>query len=139
MRRYVLGFAFDGNDRCVLMDRKKDDWQQGLINGLGGSIEDGETPVAAMIREFREECGAETATSDWRHMLTIYSSEWRLAVFKGRIDGSVTLSNCGEGDVFWAYLPPPRMEPTAMWLYWLCRDGSVAGLNISSDEGGALV
>ncbi|MCA9872171.1 MAG: NUDIX domain-containing protein [Anaerolineales bacterium] len=130
MRSYVLGFAFDSNDRCVLIDRNKDDWQQGRINGLGGSIEEGETAISAMMREFREECGVETASFDWRYILTVCNPEWKIAVFKGQIDESVTLSNCEEGDVFWAASPPPRMDPTALWLYWLCRDGSLAGFNI---------
>ena len=59
MTRYVLGFVFDADYRNILLMRKKwPPWQEGMINGLGGKIEEGETPRQAMEREIREEtCG----------------------------------------------------------------------------------
>lgn len=41
-------------------------WQAGKLNGLGGRVEEGETPVDAMVREFREESGIHTKPKDWK-------------------------------------------------------------------------
>ncbi len=55
---YVLGFAFN-NDNVALILKNRPAWQKGLYNGIGGHIEPGETPLKAMIREFKEETGVE--------------------------------------------------------------------------------
>jgi len=66
MRRYVLGFMFSPDLWQVLLIRKeKPSWQAGLLNGIGGKIEPGEMPLAAMVREFREETGLDTDPCDW--------------------------------------------------------------------------
>lgn len=64
MDRYVCGFYFstDG-DEVVLADKKRPAWQAGRLNGVGGRIEEGETPLEAMRREFLEETGLEV--EDW--------------------------------------------------------------------------
>lgn len=57
-RRYVVGFLFSENRKMVaLIGKKKPTWQAGRLNGIGGSIEVGESARDAMIREFREETG----------------------------------------------------------------------------------
>lgn len=61
---YVAGFLFSPDKRTVLLIRKKrPDWQKGKLNGVGGRIEPGETPLEAMIREFEEE--TLTHLEDW--------------------------------------------------------------------------
>lgn len=65
--RYVLGFLFRDNRTSVVLIRKdKPKWQAGLLNGVGGKIEPGETELQAMIREFQEETGVNTTGSGWR-------------------------------------------------------------------------
>lgn len=57
-RRYVVGFIFSLDRQSVLLIRKnRPQWQLGKLNGIGGEIEKGETPHAAMTRECAEECG----------------------------------------------------------------------------------
>jgi 8-oxo-dGTP diphosphatase len=62
--QFVVGFLFevDGN-RVLLIEKKRPDWQRERLNGVGGRVEDGEDPYAAMRREFTEEAGVEV--SDW--------------------------------------------------------------------------
>jgi 8-oxo-dGTP diphosphatase len=53
---YVLGFAFNPQrTHVMLMEKRRPKWQGGLINGIGGHIENHETPADAMRRESREE------------------------------------------------------------------------------------
>jgi 8-oxo-dGTP pyrophosphatase MutT (NUDIX family) len=56
VRRYVLGFVFDyGFHHVLLICKTSPEWQAGRLNGLGGKIEPGESPLQAMDRELREE------------------------------------------------------------------------------------
>ena len=74
VQEYVCGFLFSADRARVLLIRKnRPAWQAGKLNGLGGKIEPGETPLDAMRREFREEAGAEV--SDWHHVLTLSGAD----------------------------------------------------------------
>lgn len=81
MNQYVVGFNFvwsPGNeDDIVLILKRKPDWQRGFLNGIGGKIEQGESPFAAMQREYLEETGDE------------YSPEWRRFCSQEFIDGTM--------------------------------------------------
>jgi 8-oxo-dGTP diphosphatase len=71
MKKYVLGFAFTEDLYHVLLIKKnKPDWQKGLLNGIGGKIEDFDiSPIDAMVREFKEETGVYTTPDDWNKVL----------------------------------------------------------------------
>jgi 8-oxo-dGTP diphosphatase len=70
MNRYVLGFMFDEKFEKVLLVRKqKPAWQKGLLNGPGGKIENPETAIGAMVREFKEETGIDHPT--WKHYCSL--------------------------------------------------------------------
>ena len=63
--KYVVGFMFDTfMNQVVLVRKERPEWQAGRINGVGGHVENGESFLAAMIREFGEETG-------------VYESGWR--------------------------------------------------------------
>lgn len=56
---FVVGFVFDNDGRdVILLEKRRPWWQSGKLNGVGGAIEDGETPLMAMSREAWEEIGA---------------------------------------------------------------------------------
>ena len=70
MKRYVVGFLFSEDLKNVALIRKnRPEWQKGLLNGIGGHIEIGETDQQAMAREFAEEAGV--SIWDWEHVLTL--------------------------------------------------------------------
>lgn len=72
----ALGFAFSRHGSVVLLIRKnRPEWQAGKFNGIGGKVEPGESPVEAMVREFREETGLVTAIGHWRLFLTYTPGE----------------------------------------------------------------
>lgn len=128
MKRYVLGFCFVPGGGCVLIQKTKPDWQNGLVNGLGGSIEPGETIYRAMVREFREECGVPTHEKQWHHAVTFGTQEWELNVLRCILPYTPTVISCDEGEVSIFDSPPQNVETTAVWLYWMCRDNSTFGL-----------
>lgn len=68
MMRYVVGFMFSEDRSAVALIRKcKPEWQHGKLNGIGGKIEPNEDAVQAMVREFKEETGADTEPGEWKH------------------------------------------------------------------------
>lgn len=71
--QYVNGFLFDPTlSHVVLMRKNKPVHQEGLMNGIGGKIEPGETPLQAMAREFREEAWPNQKLKlDWKHFATM--------------------------------------------------------------------
>jgi 8-oxo-dGTP diphosphatase len=82
MTDYALGFAFNKELTHVALIKKiKPTWQAGLLNGIGGKIEEGEEPIDAMVREFREESGIESQWFQWRELLTMGSEDWTVYVY----------------------------------------------------------
>lgn len=79
--RYVVGFMFDEREAQVLLIRKtRPSWQAGKLNGIGGRIEDGETPAEAMRREFAEEVGIECES--WKYFCTLGDErDWQIDFF----------------------------------------------------------
>jgi 8-oxo-dGTP diphosphatase len=63
---FCLGFCFyidsEGVTSLALIRKIFPKWQRGKLNGIGGHVEPGETPKAAMTREFEEEAGAHIET-----------------------------------------------------------------------------
>jgi len=47
----------EDRSKVALVEKQKPTWQKGKLNAIGGKIEEGETPLLAMIREFKEEAG----------------------------------------------------------------------------------
>lgn len=68
MIRWVVGFLFDHDwQRVALIAKNRGPCDvAGRLNGIGGKIEPGETPGAAMAREFREETGWTVPLDEWR-------------------------------------------------------------------------
>lgn len=84
MKEYVVGFMFDDTgERITLIRKNRPEWQAGKLNGVGDKVEPNETPMAAMIREFREETGVETTSSDWTNFTFMWGDAWEIAFYKG--------------------------------------------------------
>lgn len=73
--KYVLGFMFDRKlKRVALINKTKPSFQVGKLNGVGGKVNEGESCIDAMVREFEEETGTITDTNNWKEFAEIYSS-----------------------------------------------------------------
>lgn len=81
MKKIVaIGFMFSPDlTEVVLIRKKKPSWQKDKLNGVGGKVEDKETPYHAMVREFEEEAGLPGTT--WDSTLVIDGIEFQLHVF----------------------------------------------------------
>ena len=76
----VLGFMFSPDfEEVVVIKKQRPWWQKGNFNGVGGKVEEGETPTEAMRREFREETGVEY--HNWIDYATIEFSTVNLHCF----------------------------------------------------------
>lgn len=90
MIAYVAGFAFSLDGEWVLLIQKeRPTWQKGRYNGVGGKIEQGETPVQAMVREFKEETDLDTTDKQWIPLIRIANTngEWEVYFFFAHLPG----------------------------------------------------
>lgn len=67
IKEYCLGFCFTRDKKkVVLISKLRPAWQNGFLNAIGGKLEDYDnSPIDAMVREFKEETGVDTLISDW--------------------------------------------------------------------------
>ncbi len=79
MKHFVLGLVFNqSKDRVLLIEKKRPVWMKGKWNGIGGHIEDYETPLQAMKRESKEETGFQRT---WTHTITFVCPGGTVYVF----------------------------------------------------------
>ncbi len=82
---YVLGFLFTrDNSRVVLIQKKRPVELAGKWNGVGGHIEEGESSVEAMTREFCEEAGL--SILDWQYRLEYRLNYGTVHIFTAQSD-----------------------------------------------------
>lgn len=68
MKEQVIALvaAFNSDKQVLLLKRPDDVHQGGLWSFPGGKVDEGETPLDAVVREFREETGLTGKL--WRHL-----------------------------------------------------------------------
>lgn len=137
MTDYVAGFLMNAEDSgsTVLVSKLQPEWQRGLLNGVGGKIEEGEHPYQAMVREFQEETGL--LVEDWELMVTLLSGEHTISFFRARrpfaelvalhgrlndVGEELLLVSCIDAQSRWLVLPNLRwLLPLAQYRhdnYW---------------------
>lgn len=126
MKKYVLGFLFSyGGEKVALIKKNKDDWQKGLLNGIGGKINSGENQAAAMFREFKEEAGVELLNVNMTHFGTMKGEGWSVELYKMFSDDLLwkVKTNSDEGEVgiyntmeVTGYLTGPNRISNLNWL-----------------------
>ena len=80
MTNYTLGFMFAG-EQVALIRKRKPEWQNGALNGIGGKIHDGEDPRLAMVREFGEETGFLTQPAAWTLFCVMRGADWSVRCY----------------------------------------------------------
>lgn len=132
MTNYVLGFMFNPErDKVVLIEKNRPEWQAGKLNGVGGKVEQGETPLQAMIREFYEETGINQ--TEWQYLTQMvednvfavdvfycFSDQW--SNYRSMTDETVT-------HIYLADMPEYMREGDMLsnigWLTMACLDRDV--------------
>lgn len=120
---YVLGFLFTPDrQRVVLMRKARPEWQRGRLNGVGGRIEEGETPKRAMEREAHEETGVMGVR--WEHFATIRGESWCVFVFRAFDEQADEANNIDDEPVICAdpLALPSDVIPNLRWLVPLAMD-----------------
>jgi 8-oxo-dGTP diphosphatase len=115
--KYVLGFLFSHNEsRVVLIHKRRPDWQAGKFNGVGGHVEDGESPVQAMRRGFIEEAGLDVPR--WRQFANLRGDGFIVFMFRASMQGVDEIRTVTDERVdnyHIAYLPS-NVLPNLRWL-----------------------
>lgn len=137
--RYVCGFLFVG-DEVALIIKKKPEWQAGRINGIGGKIEEGEMPIEAMAREFKEEAALATVPDEWHHYCTItnHKVSYQVHFFTCTRETKEGVRGLTDEEVVWCKVNnlPPSVIHNLRWLIPLAQDADVPGPVEVEDCGG---
>jgi len=101
----------------------------GYWNGIGGHMEDGETPIQCQVREFEEETGVKTTENDWAKFTKLVGDDFLVHLFWGRNTGAVLTAktttdehvelinvNSGLDDI--------TLTPNLVWMIPFLRDTS---------------
>ena len=79
--KYVVGFLFSpAYQNIVLIKKKRPEWQNGYLNGVGGKIKKYERSKRAMQREFQEETGVDI--NEWEEFAVLNGSDYIVHFFK---------------------------------------------------------
>lgn len=128
MRRAVCGFFFDpGKTTLVLIRKNRPEWQKGLLNGVGGKVEEGEFALEAMIREFEEETGVRH--EEWEEFCQLADEINGYEVHYFRAFGDVTKCTSTTDERIELVMPggiaASGVIPNLTWLVPLALDSNV--------------
>lgn len=126
MKRYSIGFLFSPDrEWVVLIQKMRPEWQAGKLNGVGGHIEEGESPVEAMVREFREEAGVDLPADRWMPVARLEGPGYELNVFAAEGPEAFQVRTMTEEAVKVVFLPTlhhVEVIPNLRWLIPMALD-----------------
>lgn len=83
IKEFVCGFMFSENKQNILLIKKdRPEWQNGLLNGVGGKLEEYEPSELAMVREFKEEVGINTTPLEWTLFAVVVGTHSKIFCYK---------------------------------------------------------
>lgn len=92
----------DGQYLMLHRTKKKNDPSQDLWMGVGGHLEQGESPDECVVREVKEETGLTLTQYHLRGIVSFSEGDWYEYMFLYSADAfSGALINCNEGDLVW--------------------------------------
>lgn len=113
----TLCYITRGNEILMLhRTKKKNDVNEGKWIGIGGKFEPGETPLACVVREVKEETGLDLIDPDYRGIVTFRSAGWEpehMHLFTADRFSGTMLEECDEGDLQW--IPQERFRTLPQW------------------------
>jgi 8-oxo-dGTP diphosphatase len=99
----------------ALIRKNRPEWQAGLLNGIGGKVNDGEGWNDAMTREFFEE--TDVVIKDWKDYCELIGPDFQVLVYKA--EGEMELTSKTDEHVQWyrlSYLSEENMIENLTWL-----------------------
>lgn len=130
---YVAGFMFnEDKSQVALIRKKRPSWQAGLLNGIGGKIEDNERTTDAICREFFEETGFLTTNDDWKPFTQLVSvtDDWQVTFYYSNLCKDLTSELKTTTDevieiINLKDLDSQKIIPNLLWLVRMALDSSV--------------
>ena len=129
MKNTTLCYIRRGDEVLLLHRIKKEhDENEGKWIGVGGKLEEGESPDECLLREVREETGLRLTSWRYRGIVTFVSDRWEgeyMHLFTAEgFEGE--LAPCDEGELVWvprAQIPElPQWEGDRIFLRFLEED-----------------
>lgn len=120
----------DGKYLMLLRNKKEIDENKGKWIGVGGKLEEGESPEECLLREVREETGLTLTKYHYRGLITFVSDEWGteyMHLFTAT-NFSGELKECNEGELRW--IPKEEIMNLNLW------EGDRAFLKLLFEEEG---
>ena len=149
MKNYVLTtlcyLRKDGKVLMLYRNKKENDLNEGKWVGVGGKLEEGETPDEALLREVKEETGLTLKHWHLHGVITFVSDTWDneyMFLYSGDdFEGELT-ETCREGTLAWVpeeeVLSLPTWEGDKYFLTPLLEGVSHLDMKVSY-EGDRLV
>lgn len=128
MDKTVLCYLFKGDDVLLLFrNKKKNDNNEGKWIGIGGHIENGESPEQALVREVKEETNLKINTYQYRGILYFINGDYEEMIYLyTSSDFSGELKECDEGTLQYFYknemFDLPMWEADKIFLKYLLTD-----------------
>jgi 8-oxo-dGTP diphosphatase len=120
MQKFTLGFIFNQTLNSVLLIHKnRPEWQKGLINGIGGKVEEGESVLACIVREAREETGLDSEERDWVQYVQLHGKDWEIEGFCMKYAGDMAHARKAEDQkIEWFHVDalPANVISNLKWL-----------------------
>lgn len=121
--RWVCGFLFHSKSVALLLKRHGPAVVVGHWNGIGGKIEDSESAVQAMAREFNEEAGLLVPPNDWRCFCELevasYGTVWMMTARLNPRAMRPALEQRTDEPVMWTHVRKLGLYPVVPNLHWL--------------------
>lgn len=108
--RTTLCYIEYENKWLFIHKTRKNDWNKDKYLGIGGHIEEGESPMECIIREIKEETGIEASVSlknlEQKGLVMFHSDKYgdeEMNVFSAEFIGDINQiwSGCNEGTLIW--------------------------------------
>lgn len=112
---WVAGLLFNTKGELALVSKTHPKWQAGKLNGVGGKIDEGESPVAAMQREFIEEAGVEV--EGWQEFALLKVQDGQVHFFVAH--GDYEIKSMTDEEVGWFDTATLQKLPLIQNLEWL--------------------
>ena len=92
----------DNKYLMLYRNKKKNDMNQGKWLGVGGHVEEGETPLEAVIRETKEETGLDLKSAEYRAIISFVNDDYVEIIYQyTSSDFTGEVIDCDEGELKW--------------------------------------